>query len=171
MKISKSFKIITFIFIGFLFVNNPLTHAELPDNLVIYDKPKKITKITFKDINLQDVDLSKNKGKIMILNFWATWCPPCIKEIPELNNLQFNFPNELKVFLINFDMLDGEELTQQLKKFNVRVDSLITDPSSIYNWTIPENLPVTFIVNREGNLEHTLVGPQTEKEITELLSL
>ena len=88
-----------------------------------------------------------------------------------MNNLQFNFPNELKVFLINFDMLDGEELTQQLKKFNVRVDSLITDPSSIYNWTIPENLPVTFIVNREGNLEHTLVGPQTEKEIIELLSL
>ena len=104
-------------------------------------------------------------------NYWADWCPPCIKEIPELNNLQFNFPNELKVFLINFDMLDGDELTQQLKKFNVQVDSLLTDPSSIYNWIIPENLPVTFIVNREGNLEHTLVGPQTEKEIIDLLSL
>jgi len=110
-------------------------------------------------------------GKWIIYNYWADWCPPCIKEIPELNNLQFNFPNELKVFLINFDMLDGDELTQQLKKFNVQVDSLLTDPSSIYNWIIPENLPVTFIVNREGNLEHTLVGPQTEKEIIDLLSL
>ena len=119
-----------------------------------------------KGLNIEDL-----KGKWVIYNYWADWCPPCIKEIPELNNLQFNFPNDLKVFLINFDMLDGEELTQQLKKFNVRVDSLITDPSSIYNWTIPENLPVTFIVNREGNLEHTLVGPQTEKEIIELLSL
>ena len=84
MKISKSFKIITFIFIGFLFVNNPLTHAELPNNLVIHDKPKKITNITFKDINLQDVDLSKNKGKIMVLNFWATWCVPCKEEMPSL---------------------------------------------------------------------------------------
>ncbi len=110
-------------------------------------------------------------GKWIIYNYWADWCPPCIKEIPELNNLQFNFPNELKVFLINFDMLDGDELTQQLKKFNVQVDSLLTDPSSIYDWIIPENLPVTFIVNREGNLEHTLVGPQTEKEIIDLLSL
>ena len=79
MKISKSFKIITFIFIGFLFVNNPLTYAELPNNLVIHDKPKKINNVTFKDINLQDVDLSKNKGKIMVLNFWATWCAPCKK--------------------------------------------------------------------------------------------
>ena len=43
MKISKSFKSITFIFIGFLFVNNPSTYAELPNNLVIHDKPKKIT--------------------------------------------------------------------------------------------------------------------------------
>ena len=68
-------------------------------------------------------------------------------------------------------MLDGDQLTQQLKKFNVQVDSLLTDPSSIYNWINPENLPVTFIVNREGNLEHTLVGPQTEKEIIDLLSL
>ena len=42
MKISKSFKIITFIFIGFLFVNNPFTYAELPTNLVIHDKPKKM---------------------------------------------------------------------------------------------------------------------------------
>ena len=41
MKISKSFKIITFIFIGFLFVNNTFTYAELPANLVIHDKPKK----------------------------------------------------------------------------------------------------------------------------------
>ena len=69
MKISKSFKIITFIFIGFLFVNNPFTYAELPNNLIIHDKPKKINNITFKDINLQDVDLSNNKGKIMVLNF------------------------------------------------------------------------------------------------------
>ena len=42
MKISKSFKIITFIFIGFLFVNNPFARAELPNNLVIHEKPKKI---------------------------------------------------------------------------------------------------------------------------------
>ena len=68
-------------------------------------------------------------------------------------------------------MLEGEELKQQLEKFNVKVDSLLTDPSIIYDWVIPENLPVTFIVNRKGELELTLVGPQTEEEIIKLLSL
>ena len=100
MKISKSFKIITFIFIGFLFVNNPLTSSELLNNLVIHDKPKKITDITFKDINLQDVDLSKNKGKIMVLNFWATWCAPCKREMPSLEKLTNKYP-EIKVYAIN----------------------------------------------------------------------
>tara|TARA_B100001027_G_scaffold121837_1_gene84175 strand:+ start:1818 stop:2258 length:441 start_codon:yes stop_codon:yes gene_type:complete len=118
-----------------------------------------------------NVFLSDLKGKWIIFNYWADWCPPCIKEIPELNNLQKNYSNKLKVFLINFDMLEGEELNQQLKKFNVKVDSLLSDPSTIYNWVIPENLPVTFIINKNGDLEHTLVGPQTEEEIISLLSL
>ena len=118
-----------------------------------------------------NVFLSDLKGKWIIFNYWADWCPPCIKEIPELNNLQRNYSNELKVFLINFDMLEGEELNQQLKKFNVKVDSLLSDPSTIYKWVIPENLPVTFIINKNGDLEHTLVGPQTEEEIISLLSL
>ena len=68
-------------------------------------------------------------------------------------------------------MLDGDELQEQLDRFNVQVDSLMTDPSKIYNWVIPENLPVTFIINKNGNLKHTLVGPQTEEEIIELLSI
>ena len=118
-----------------------------------------------------NIFLSDLKGKWIIFNYWADWCPPCIKEIPELNNLQRNYSNKLKVFLINFDMLEGEELNQQLKKFNVKVDSLLSDPSTIYKWVIPENLPVTFIINKNGDLEHTLVGPQTEEEIISLLSL
>jgi len=126
------------------------------------------------DLNVfegKGVFLDDLKGKWIVFNYWADWCPPCIKEIPELNNLQSNFSDDLKVFLINFDMLEGEELKQQLEKFNVKVDSLLTDPSIIYDWVIPENLPVTFIVNRKGELELTLVGPQTEEEIIKLLSL
>jgi len=126
------------------------------------------------DLNVfegKGVFLDDLKGKWIVFNYWADWCPPCIKEIPELNSLQSNFSDHLKVFLINFDMLEGEELKQQLEKFNVQVDSLLTDPSIIYDWVIPENLPVTFIINREGELEFTLVGPQTEEAIINLLSL
>ena len=102
MKISKSFKITTFIFIGFLFVNNPFAYSELPNNLIIHDIPKKVTNIIFKDANLQDVDLSKNKGKIMVLNFWATWCAPCQKEMPSLEKLAQILP-QIDVYPINME--------------------------------------------------------------------
>ena len=134
-----------------------LLHSCSKPDLAVFDA---------KGVYLDDL-----KGKWVVFNYWADWCPPCIKEIPELNTLQSNFPEDLKIFLINFDFLEGDELELQLKKFNVQVDSLLTDPSIIYDWIIPENLPVTFIVNKEGELEHTLVGPQTEEEIINLLSL
>ena len=58
MKISKSFKITTFIFIGFLFVNNPFAYSELPNNLIIHDIPKKVTNIIFKDVRNDEINIS-----------------------------------------------------------------------------------------------------------------
>ena len=55
-------------------------------------------------------------GSWIVLNYWADWCPPCIKEIPELSNFAANNPH-VYVLGYNFDRLVGEELTKQLKKF------------------------------------------------------
>ena len=110
-------------------------------------------------------------GKWVIINYWADWCPPCIKEIPELNKLNAKYSDELNVFLFNFDRLEGEELKNQLKKIDAKVPSLITDPQSIYNFTIPESLPVTFVINKKGELSNILRGPQTLEEMEKVLNL
>ena len=111
------------------------------------------------------------KGKWVVINYWADWCPPCIKEIPELNKLNAKYRNELNVFLFNFDRLEGEELETQLKKINAEVPSLITDPQNIYSYTIPESLPVTFVINKKGELSNILQGPQTLEEMEKVLNL
>ncbi|MFL2742815.1 MAG: TlpA family protein disulfide reductase, partial [Gammaproteobacteria bacterium] len=54
------------------------------------------------------------KGQWIVINYWADWCPPCIKEIPELNALNEKHKDNLKVFLYNFDRLEGKELEEQL---------------------------------------------------------
>ena len=90
-------------------------------------------------------------GKWVVINYWADWCPPCIKEIPELNKLNAKYSDELNVFLFNFDRLEGEELKNQLRKIDAKVPSLVTDPQSIYNFTIPESLPVTFVINKKAS--------------------
>jgi len=121
--------------------------------------------------NNKKIFLDDLYGKWVVINYWADWCPPCIKEIPELNKLNAKYSDELNVFLFNFDRLEGEELKNQLRKIDAKVPSLVTDPQSIYNFTIPESLPVTFVINKKGELSNILQGPQTLEELEKVLNL
>ena len=157
MKISKSFKIVTFIFIGFLFVNNPL-YSELPNNLVIYDKPKKITNITFKDINLQDVDLSEKKGKIMVLNFWATWCAPCKKEMPSLEKLAQDLP-QIDVYPINMEPPNKLRVRDWLQDIGVVSLNTFFDPQlDLAKKFKLIGMPTTVLLDKDGNEFGRIMG-------------
>ena len=171
MKISKSFKIITFIFIGFLFVNNPLTYAELPNNLIIHDKPKKITNITFKDINLQEVDLSKNKGKIVILNFWATWCAPCRKEMPSLEKLAQDLP-QIDIYPINMEPPNKLRVRDWLQEIGVVSLNTYFDPKlDLVKKFKLIGMPTTILLDKNGNEFGRVIGEIdfTEKEFIKIL--
>ena len=111
------------------------------------------------------------KGKWILINYWADWCPPCIKEIPELNKLNSLYDDQVAVFLFNFDRLEGEELRKQLSKIKAEVPSLITDPQLIYDYDVPDALPVTFVIDKEGKLSSVLKGPQTLEDIKDVLNL
>ena len=117
------------------------------------------------------VFLDDLKGKWILINYWADWCPPCIKEIPELNKLNSQFGDQVSVFLFNFDRLEGNELRKQLLKIKAEIPSLISDPQLIYNYDVPDALPVTFVIDKEGKLSMTLKGPQTLEEMKEALNL
>ena len=158
MKISKSFKITTFIFIGFLFVNNPFAYSELPSNLVIHDKPKKITNIIFKDNNLQEVDLSKNKGKIMVLNFWATWCAPCKKEMPSLEKLTFKYP-EIKVFAVNTERPNKIRTRDFFRSVGVTTLNTYYDPQLNLVKTFKlRGLPTSILIDKDGKEFGRVIG-------------
>ena len=117
------------------------------------------------------VYLDDLKGKWILINYWADWCPPCIKEIPELNKLNSQFGDQVSVFLFNFDRLEGVELRKQLLKIKAEIPSLISDPQLIYNYDVPDALPVTFVIDKDGKLSMTLKGPQTLEEMKEALNL
>ena len=106
-----------------------------------------------------------------MINFWADWCPPCIKEIPELNALYEENKDELNVYLFHFDELAGAELDEQLIRFNARIPSLLTSPYQIFGIDIPETLPVTVIIDRDLNVKEVLRGPQTKESIIQRLEL
>ena len=87
MKISKSFKIYIHVFVAFFLAQQLLSETNYSKNIVLHKEPLEIKELKFKDFNLNDVDLAGKKGNIMILNFWATWCVPCKKEMPSLDRL------------------------------------------------------------------------------------
>jgi hypothetical protein len=67
--------------------------------------------------------------------------------------------------------LEGKELEEQLIKIKAEVPSIITDPQTIYNFSVPDALPVTFIIDKEGKLSSVLNGPQTLEGIEKILNL
>ena len=117
------------------------------------------------------VYLDDLRGKWILINYWADWCPPCIKEIPELNKLNSQYGDKVAVFLFNFDRLEDNELKKQLLKIKAEIPSLISDPQLIYNYDVPDALPVTFVIDKDGKLSMTLKGPQTLEDLKEVLNL
>ena len=102
MKISKSFKIYIHIILVFLIGKNLLAAEDFSKNIVIHEKPLVIKELKFKDINLQDVDLTNKKGNIMIINFWASWCQPCKREMPSLEKLA-QAHKDIKIYPVNME--------------------------------------------------------------------
>ena len=118
--------------------------------------------------NGSDTSLNKLNGNWIVINYWADWCAPCIKEIPELN--EFAEENkELLVFTFNFDQLDEDDLKPVANRFNIKVPSLITHPRDIWGIQTPPAVPATFFINPNGELALSLFRPQTKDELNKIL--
>ena len=118
--------------------------------------------------NGSNTTLDKLEGNWIVINYWADWCAPCIKEIPELNE----FADENKdifVFTFNFDHLDQEDLAPIAKKFNIEVPSLVTHPRDIWGIQTPPAVPATFFINPNGELSLSLFRPQTKDALNDVL--
>ena len=106
------------------------------------------------------LDLQSLRGQWVVINYWAQWCKPCIKEIPELNELDREFTG-VTVLGVNYDGATGEELVAQIDKLGVSFTTLAEDPAAVLGVPRPVVLPTTLILGPDGQLRETLVGPQT----------
>ena len=112
-----------------------------------------------------EFSIDNYKGKWLILNYWAEWCAPCIKEIPELNKLDTDYGNELDVVAVNFDRIKGQALIELAARMKIDFDLLENDPADILRLSRPASLPTTYLFARDGKLHAKLVGPQTIESI------
>jgi len=102
-------------------------------------------------------------GRWTFVNYWAQWCKPCIKEIPELNTLHQR--DDVRVLGVNFDGAEGDTLEAQLETLGVEFPTLDTDPAERFGIDRPQVLPTTLVIAPSGELRQILVGPQTEQSL------
>lgn len=118
--------------------------------------------------NGANTNLVNLNGNWVVINYWADWCAPCIKEIPELN--EFASENkDLKVYTFNFDQLEIDDLEPIANRFNILVPSLITHPRDIWGIQTPPAVPATFFINPNGELSLSLFRPQTKDELNKII--
>ena len=158
MKISKSFKIYIHIILLYLFSQNLYGAEDFSKNIVIHEKPTQIEELKFKDSDLNEVDLTNKKGNIMILNFWATWCAPCKREMPSLEKLTFEFP-EIKVYAINMEKPNKLKAQDFFKFIGVLSLDIYFDPElKLVKQFKMRGLPTSILIDKNGKEFGRIVG-------------
>ena len=146
----------------YLITTNFSYALEKPDlkNLVLIKSPKTYEEVIFKDINQKNVNLDDFKGKLVILNFWATWCAPCKEEMPSLDDLQSNSKlSNLKIFPINIGQEDISKSEFFFKELNIKNLNIYFDaPITLAKKFSLRGVPTTILFNKKGEEFARIIG-------------
>lgn len=135
--------------------------AEAPQNFVLLDKPSPVAAITFDDAEGHARNLADFKGKVLVLNVWATWCVPCRTEMPTLDRLQARLGGtDFDVLPISIDRGGIETIRKFYSDIGIHNLPMYVDSSGqVLRQVRALGLPTTLLVDRAGQEIGRIVGP------------
>ena len=107
--------------------------------------------------------IEAHRGNWVLINYWAEWCKPCIREVPELNSLDRE--DDITVLGVNYDGATGDALAAQIDGLAITFAQLPEDPATALGLERPQVLPTTVVIDPVGRRVATLVGPQTAESL------
>ena len=129
------------------FLKNELEDFELSK------EKKNISNLIFKDHKEKEISFSDFKGKILLVNFWATWCAPCIKEMPSLDRLKSKINGDFDVIAISVDRDGVEKVTDFFDENKIsNLEKFFDIKNSLAKEMNLYGVPTSFFVNKEGDL-------------------
>ncbi|MEY4939256.1 MAG: hypothetical protein RIQ93_991 [Verrucomicrobiota bacterium] len=114
-----------------------------------------------KDLNGTVVSSEQFKGKVVVLDFWATWCPPCRQEIPGYTELQKKYGKEgLAIVGVSLDEAGPTVVKDFAAKFGINYQMLMADETIAEAFGGVEAIPTTFLIDRDGKIRDRKVGAE-----------
>ena len=122
---------------------------------------------TLETIDGKKIKFTSLKGKWVYINYWASWCTPCLHEIPEINHFYRKYKHQnIAVFGVNYDGVAVSEQRPLIQQYQLDYPSLGIDPADALKLGDIKGVPVTFIFNPEGKLFDIKYGEQTIKSLS-----
>lgn len=139
------------------------------------DNGAKVKNFTLTDLSGKKVSLGDFKGKVLVVNFWASWCPPCRGEMPEFNEMDKGFKKSGDAVLLAVNMTDGaRETKKKVKKFvsdnKYDMTVLLDTEGSVATAFGVRYLPSTFVIDANGVVKGQLVGGTTKETVIKMVN-
>jgi thiol-disulfide isomerase/thioredoxin len=160
-KNQKITKFLIFLFCFSIFSSISQTNENVPlNNMVINEIPKPISPLIFEDFSGNEINLNQYNGKLVIINFWATWCAPCKKEMPSLDKLyqSKDFKN-LQVFAVNMEQPNPLKTKKFFANLNIKKLEIFFDSNLNFVKEFKlRGMPTTVLINKKGEEFARIIG-------------
>lgn len=129
----------------------------------------KAPEFSLPDVNGKPVKLSDYKGKVVIVDFWATWCPPCRKGIPDLISLQKEFGKDIVVIGISLDTDTKSDVAPFIKNMGINYPVAYGNLEVTQMYGNVEAIPTSFVIDKQGNIVDKHVGLVSKDAYTSVI--
>ena len=154
MNILKFLILLVFFKFNFSIAAEPLPF----NNIVLHKNPLQVSQVKFKDFYLKDIEVNKNDGKIKVINFWATWCDPCRKEMPSLDNFSY-LNKDILIYPVNLEKPNKDKTQKFYQDLNLKNLKIYFDPEfELTKQFKLRGVPTTILLNKEGNEFARIIG-------------
>ena len=132
-----------------------------PANLMLIGIGLTASDFTLPGLDGKMVSLSDYKGKVVLVNIWATWCPPCVDEMPSIEKLYQKLKGEdFEILAVSIDSLGLEVVAPFMKKYKLTFPALIDPTGNIRMTYRTTGVPESFIIDKNGILVKKIIGPR-----------
>ena len=115
---------------------------------------------TYPDLDGKEVSLAGHRGKVVLVNIWATWCPPCRQEMPSMQRLYEKFKGEnFEILAVSIDSEGSEAVAPFMRKMNLTFRALLDPGETIKPLYGITGVPESFIIDKKGILVEKIIGP------------